>query len=58
MTVDSRSIKVNSGRPAELEAGYAPHLEGLFATKEEADCYVKTWMDLYVDSDTIFWTEA
>jgi hypothetical protein len=54
--IDRRSVKVFSGRDADLEAGFEPNLEAVFATVEEANTYVATWSALYDQVD--FWVEA
>jgi len=50
-------IKVYSGRPEQLEAGYKPHLEAVFRDDQEAKKYVETWMQFYPKMDVIFWAE-
>ena len=49
--------RVYSGRPEELEAGYYPHLEAVFKSKEESVEFVNTWLDLYPKGDVSFWYE-
>jgi hypothetical protein len=49
-------FKVFSAHPADLEAGFDPHLEGVFKTQQEAESYVKTWRDLYPDGTPDFWS--
>ena len=51
-------VKVFSGRSTELEAGYEPHLEGVFRTLKEGQDYVKLWTDLYPKGDMVFWAEG
>lgn len=51
--IDTRSFKVYSSRDTDSEAGFAPFLEGVFSTREEAETYVKTWNSLY--DFTQFW---
>ena len=54
--IDRRSVKVFSGRDSELESGFEPHLEAVFATVEEAETYVSTWSALY--DQVTFWVES
>ena len=54
--IDRRNVKVYSGRDADLESGFAPNLEAVFATVEEAETYVATWSALYDQVD--FWVES
>lgn len=51
--IDTRSFKVYSSKDTDSEAGFAPFLEGVFASKEEAEAYANTWNSLY--DFTLFW---
>ena len=51
-------IKVYSGKPPDLEAGFEPHLEAVFKTKVEGQVYVKTWTEFYPNGDVVFWMEG
>jgi hypothetical protein len=46
--------RVFSGLLSQLEAGYPPHLEGVFKTLKEAEMYAETWRALY-SGDHDFW---
>ncbi len=52
-------IKVYSGRPEELEAGFGPHLEAVFKDNEvdRAKKYIAEWERNYPNWNTIFWLE-
>ena len=52
------TVKVFSGKPAELEAGFAPHLEGVFVTRKEAQTYAESWNDLYPSQNVVFWVHV
>ena len=45
---------VYSGLLTQLEAGYAPHLEGVFKTLKDAEAYAGSWKALY-SGDHDFW---
>jgi len=57
MIVANRPFKVKSGRVGEVEAGYEPHLEGVFSTEAEATAYIACWTNVYANQDVIFWME-
>jgi hypothetical protein len=47
-------FKVYSARHTDLEAGYAPYLEGVFKHQKEAETYAESWRALY-SGDHDFW---
>ena len=49
--------KVFSGRIQDLEAGYDPHLEGVFKTLKDAETYAESWRALY-SGDHDFWVDS
>lgn len=56
MFTASLPFSVFSGRPADLEAGYAPFLEAKFATRCQAEEFAAGWNNL---SDNVeFWVEG
>lgn len=56
MIISSLNFQVFSARSADLEAGYAPFLEGVFATREEADLFASEWNRL--SENVEFWVEV
>ena len=52
------TYRVFTANLADLEAGFAPHLEAMFRDKKEAEAYVKTWRDLYPDGSPDFWIDS
>lgn len=56
ITVASMPFSVFSGRPADLEAGFAPFLEAKFATRSQADEFAAGWNAL--SDNVIFWVEG
>ncbi len=46
--------KVYSARLTDLEAGYDPHLEGVFKHRADAETYAESWRALY-SGDQDFW---
>ena len=53
--IDTRQFKVYSAKDAANEAGFEPFLEGVFATREEAEAFVECWSSLYDQTD--FWVD-
>ena len=52
-------IKVYSGDPEQLEAGFEPHLEAVFKDDQmdRAKQYIDEWNRCYPNWDVIFWIE-
>lgn len=51
------NYRVFSARLTDLEAGYDPHLEGVFKTLKEAEDYAESWKALY-SGDHDFWVAS
>ena len=51
-------FKVFSAQPADLEAGFPAHLEGVFKTLKEAEEYAQTWRELYPSGSPDFWVDS
>lgn len=49
------TYKVFTGNPADIEAGFEPHLEAAFRTLKEAEEYAQLWRNLYPDGNPDFW---
>ena len=50
--------KVFTGHPADIEAGFEPHLEAEFKSLKEAEAYAQTWRDLYPSGTPDFWVDS
>ena len=52
------TYKVFTGNPADIEAGFEPHLEAIFRTLKEAEEYAQLWRNLYPDGRPDFWVAS